>query len=146
MPTKMLLGVSVGGLKTLGQITPTNDLRFYVGQNALAVAARLLSTHRAGAPVVDDQGDCIGFITEFDVLRALDGKKDLSKVPAEDIMAKDHITITEDTPIEEAVSIMQEKRLMNLPVRRNGKLAYTVTRHDLFRAWMGMGIGMSLEA
>jgi CBS domain-containing protein len=146
MSTKTLVGVSVGGLKTLGQLTARNDLRFYVGQNALAIAARLLSTHRAGAPVVDDRGDCIGFISEFDVLRALDAKKDLSKVPAEDIMAKDYVTITEDSPIEEAVNIMQEERLANLPVRKNGRLAYTVTRQDLFRAWMGMGIGMSVEA
>jgi CBS domain-containing protein len=139
-------GVPVGGLKTVGQITGTNDLRFHAGQNGLAVAVELLSSHTPGAPVVNDRGDFIGFISEFDVLRALEAKKDLGRVTAEEIMAKDRIAITEQTTIEEAVKIMEEKRLLNLPVMRNGKVAYTVTRHDLLRAWIGLGIGMGLEA
>jgi CBS domain-containing protein len=141
-----LAGVPVGGLKTVGQITGTNDLRIHAGQNGLAVAVELLSTHTPGAPVVDDRGEFIGFISEFDVLRALEAKKDLSKITADEIMAKDRIAITEETTIEEAVKIMEDKRLLNLPVKRNGKVVYTVTRHDLLRAWIGLGIGMGLEA
>lgn len=106
----------------------------------------LLSTHTPGAPVMDNRGEFIGFISEFDVLRALEADKDLSKVTAEEIMAKDRIAITEDTTIEDAVRIMEEKRLLNLPVRKNGKVLYTVTRHDLLRAWIGLGMGMGLEA
>lgn len=146
MITKTVPGVPVGGLKTVGQIIGTNDLVFHAGQSGLAVAVELLSTHTPGAPVVDDGGEFIGFISEFDVLRALEADKDLSKVTAEQIMAKDRIAITEDTTIEDAVRIMEEKRLLNLPVRRNGKVMYTVTRHDLLRAWIGLGMGMGLEA
>src|SRR6476659_5910150 len=104
MTTKTIAGVPVGGLKTVGQIIGTNDLLFHTGQNGLAVAVELLSTHTPGAPVVDDRGEFIGFISEFDVLRALEVNKDLSKV------------------------------------------TYTVTRHDLLRSWIGLGMGMGLEA
>jgi CBS domain-containing protein len=136
----------VGGLKTVGQIVGTNELVFHSGQNGLAIAVELLSTHTPGAPVVNDKGEFIGFISEFDVLRALEADKDLSKLTAEEIMAKDRITVTEDTTIEDAVKLMEEKRLLNLPVKRNGHVAYSVTRHDLLRAWIGMGIGMGMEA
>lgn len=146
MTTKTIAGVPVGGLKTVGQINGTNDLLFHTGQNGLAVAVELLSTHTPGAPVVDDRGEFIGFISEFDVLRALEVNKDLSKVTAGEIMAKDRISITEETTIEDAVRMMEEKRLLNLPVKRNGKVMYTVTRHDLLRAWIGLGMGMGLEA
>jgi CBS domain-containing protein len=146
MTTKTIAGVPVGGLKTVGQIIGTNDLLFHTGQNGLAVAVELLSTHTPGAPVVDDRGEFIGFISEFDVLRALEVNKDLSKVTAGEIMAKDRISITEETTIEDAVRMMEEKRLLNLPVKRNGKVMYTVTRHDLLRAWIGLGMGMGLEA
>jgi CBS domain-containing protein len=146
MTTKTIAGVPVGGLKTVGQIIGTNDLLFHSGQNGLAVAVELLSTHTPGAPVVDDRGEFIGFISEFDVLRALEVNKDLSKVTAGEIMAKDRISITEETTIEDAVRMMEEKRLLNLPVKRNGKVMYTVTRHDLLRAWIGLGMGMGLEA
>jgi CBS domain-containing protein len=100
----------------------------------------LLSTHTPGAPVVDHKGDFAGFISEFDLLRALEANKELSKMTAEQIMAKDRIAVTEETTIEDAVKLMEEKRLLNLPVSRNGKIAYTVTRHDLLRAWIGLGL------
>ena len=135
-------GVPVGGLKTVGQITSTNNVLFHARQNALAIALELLSTHTPGAPVVDDKDEFIGFISEFDVLRALEAGKDLGKVTAEEIMARDRISVTDGTTIEEAVRLMEEKRLLNLPVKKNGKVAYCVTRHDLLRAWIGLGMGM----
>jgi CBS domain-containing protein len=55
-------------------------------------------------------------------------------------MAKDRISVTDDTSIEDAVKIMEEKRLLNLPIERNGKVAYSITRHDLLRAWIGLGV------
>lgn len=140
MTTMAIPGVPVGGLKTVGQIVGTNDLVFRTDQNGLAIAVELLSTHTPGAPVVDQRGDFAGFISEFDILRALEANKELSKMTAEQIMAKDRIYVTEQTSIEEAVKLMEEKRLLNLPVKRNGKIAYTITRHDLLRAWIGLGL------
>jgi CBS domain-containing protein len=72
-------GLPVGGLKTVGQIVATNTLTFYAGQEGLAIAVALLSTHTAGAPVVDGKGTYLGFINEFDVMKALDAGKDLDK-------------------------------------------------------------------
>lgn len=57
-----VVGVPVGGLKTVGQIVATNTLTFQAGQNGLAIAVELLSTHTAGAPVIDHEGKYIGFI------------------------------------------------------------------------------------
>ena len=134
-----LPGVPAGGLRKVGQIRGTNGLILHAGQNGMLVALELLSTHTPGAPVVDDQNEFIGFISEFDVLRALEAGKDLSKMNAEEIMVHDRIAVTSETTIEEAVKIMEEKRLLNLPVKANGKVAYSVTRHDLLRAWIGLG-------
>jgi CBS domain-containing protein len=89
---------------------------------------------------VDERGEFIGFVSEFDILRALKAKKDLNQLTAEDVMAKEHISVTKDTSIDEAVKIMEEKRLLNLPVIVNGKVAYSITRHDLLRAWIGLGM------
>ena len=46
-------GLPAEGLRTVGQIMATNHLRFYAGQNGLAIAIALLSSHTAGAPVMD---------------------------------------------------------------------------------------------
>jgi predicted transcriptional regulator len=104
------------------------------------VAVELLSTHTPGAPVLDDRGEFIGFISEFDVLRALEAGKDLNQLTAEQIMVKDRISVTDGTSIEDAVKLMEEKRLLNLPVKVNGKVTYSITRHDLLRAWIGLGV------
>lgn len=140
MPTHTMPGVPAGGLKTVGQVHATNDLLFSRTQNAMGVAVELLSTHTPGAPVVDERGEFIGFISEFDVLRALEADKDLNRLTAEQIMVKDRISVTADTSIEDAVKLMEEKRLLNLPVKLNGKVAYSITRHDLLRAWIGLGV------
>jgi CBS domain-containing protein len=134
-----LPGVPAGGLRRVGQIRGTNDLIFHAGQDGMAVALELLSTHTPGAPVVDEHNEFIGFISEVDVLRALEAGKDLSRLIAEDIMVRDRIAVTSETTIEVAVKIMEEKRLLNLPVTQNGRVAYSVTRHDLLRAWIGLG-------
>lgn len=134
-------GIPEGGLKTVGQIVPTNEVKFRENQNGMAVAIELLSEHTPGGAVVDGSNHFVGFISEYDVLRALEAGKDLNTVTAQDIMAKDRISISDSTSIKEAVKIMEDKRLLNLPVERDGKVAYTVTRHDLLRAWVGLGLG-----
>jgi CBS domain-containing protein len=48
--------------------------------------------------------------------------------------------VTTDTSIDDAVKIMEEKRLLTLPVLVKGKVAYSITRHDLLRAWIGLGL------
>ena len=140
MTTLVRPGVPAGGFKTVGQIHATNNLVFQRNQNAMGVAVELLATHSPGAPVVDERGEFIGFVSEFDILRMLEAKKDLNQLTAEDVMVKEHISVTNDTSIDEAVKIMEEKRLLNMPVRVNGKVAYSITRHDLLRAWIGLGL------
>ncbi len=140
MTTLERLGVPGGGFKTVGQIDATNNLVFQRNQNAMGVVVELLATHTSGAPVVDERGEFIGFVSEFDILRVLEAKKDLNQLRAEDVMVKEHISVSNDTSIDEAVKIMEEKRLLNLPVKVNGKVAYSITRHDLLRAWIGLGI------
>jgi CBS domain-containing protein len=134
-----LPGVPAGGIRTVGQIRGTNTLILHAGQNGMLVALELLTTHTPGAPVVNSRNEFIGFISEFDVLRTLKVGKDLSRLTAEDIMVPEHISVTAETTIEEAVETMEKMRLHNLPVKKDGKVAYSVTRHDLLRAWIGIG-------
>lgn len=137
--------IDEGRKKTVGQIMGTNDLRFRPDQNMLAITVQLLTTKTPGAPVVDAKGQFLGFISEFDILRALDAGKDLSQLKARDVMAKDRVAISVETTIPEAVKLMEQHRFLNLPLERNGLTVGCVTRHDLLRAWVGCGLGLDLE-
>jgi predicted transcriptional regulator len=138
-------GVPVGGLKTVGQIVATNTLTFQAEQNGLAVAVELLSTHTAGAPVVDHEGKYLGFINEFDVMKALSLGRELSSLVAEDLMRIGPIAVHASTTIADAAQRMDEQCVLNLPVEKDGRVAYSVSRHDLLRAWIGLGLGMGLD-
>ncbi|GAB1721333.1 MAG: CBS domain-containing protein [Nitrospira sp. CR1.1] len=140
MPKMVREGIPAGGFKTVGQIVGTNQTLVNRNQNAMEVAADLLATHTPGAPVVDDAGQYVGFISEFDFLKALDSNVDLNQVTVDQIMIKQRIIVTANTSIDEAVRIMEEKHLLNLPVERDGAIVYTLTRHDLLRARIGLGL------
>jgi len=57
-------------------------------------------------------------------------------------MHKDHFVANESTTIADAVRNMKEKHVLNIPVVKEGSVAYTVTRHDLLRARIGLGPGI----
>ena len=138
-------GIPVGGLKTVGQIVATNNLTFQAGQDGLAIAVALVSSHTPGAPVVDSQGKYLGFINEFDVMRALDAGKDLSLLTAEKIMRTDRLAVTPFTKISDAAKTMEEYGVLSLPVERDGTIVSSVSRHDLLRAWIGCGLGIGMD-
>lgn len=104
-----------------------------------------MSTHTPGAPVVDNKGTYVGFINEFDVLKAYEAGKDLSTLTAEYIMRPGPMAVHASTTIAAAVQMMEEQHVLNLPVEIDGKVVYSVSRHDLLRASIGLGLGMGLD-
>ena len=132
------VGVPTGGLKPVGDIVATNTLTFREQQNGLAIAEELLSTHATGAPVVDAKGRYLGFIDELDILKALEAGKDLNSLVAEDLMQLGPIAVHEFITIADAVRRMEDRYELNLPVEKDGRVAYSVSRHDLLRAWLGL--------
>jgi len=55
----------------------------------------------------------------------------MAEFTAQDIMSKDIITVTPDTPVKEAAKIMSEKGVGGLPVIDKEKLVGLVTERDL---------------
>jgi predicted transcriptional regulator len=135
-----LPGVPPEGYRIVGQIVGTNDLRYRSDDDCMSIAADLLTAHSTGAPVMDDQGQFVGFISEIDLLRALCAGDDLSKLSAGEIMTPCPVGVDDTTPISDAVRIMDEGHILNLPVRVEGEFRYSISRHDILRAWVGMGL------
>ena len=134
-------GVTLSGRKTVEQVDPTNSLTFYAEQSGLSVVAALLSTHTVGAPVTAANGTYLGFINEFDVMNMLEMGRDLKTLQAQDIMRKDRLVIAPSTTIFDAMKIMGQHQVVNLPVERNGVVMYSVSRHDLLRALVAGDLG-----
>jgi acetoin utilization protein AcuB len=96
-------------------------------------------------PVVKD-GKMIGIVSDKDLLNASPSDATslsvwelnylLAKITVGDIMTKKVITVTEDTPIEEAAYLMDVNKIGGLPVLANGKLVGLITETDLFRIFL----------
>jgi CBS domain-containing protein len=77
-------------------------------------------------------------------MKMLDKGRDLSTLRAEQIMRKDRLVIASSTTISEAARMMEEHGVVGLPVEHDGLVTYSVTRHDLLRARIGLGVGMGI--
>lgn len=109
-------------------------------QDALALMRR---DHVRRFPVIDSKGNLVGIISEKDLLDATPSDATtlsvweinylLSKLTVEKIMTKNVITITTDTPLEEAARIMADKKIGGLPVVEGTKVVGIVTETDIFK-------------
>src|SRR5512136_3322716 len=87
-------------------------------------------------PVVD-KGSLVGIVTQHDLLQASPSPATslsihelnyhLSKMKVKEIMKKDPVTLTPDTPFEEALRLGQEKKIGAFPIVENGKVVGIAT-------------------
>jgi acetoin utilization protein AcuB len=112
----------------------------------IADALNLMKTeHIRRAPVVKD-GKLLGIVSDKDLLNASPSPVTslsiwemnylMSKVTVAKVMSSNVMTITEDTPIEQAARIMADNKIGGLPVLRDGQVVGIVTETDLFKVFL----------
>ncbi|HDQ70561.1 MAG TPA: CBS domain-containing protein, partial [Chloroflexi bacterium] len=97
-------------------------------------------------PVLDKQGNLVGIISESDLLEVSPSPATslsiyeipylLSKLKVQDVMTKEVLTVTEDTPLEEAARIMADNKIGGMPVIRDAKLVGIITETDMFKIFL----------
>lgn len=98
-------------------------------------------------PVVDKGGKLVGIVSDKDLLRVSPSPATtlsvfeipylLSKVKVNDVMTKKVITVSEDTPIEDAARIMVDNKIGGLPVINEvGAVAGIITETDIFKTFL----------
>jgi CBS domain-containing protein len=128
---------------------------------SISQAIQLMLQHRiSGLPVVDKDGHLVGIVTEGDFLRRAETGTQRQRPrwlefligpgrladeytrthgrKVHDVMTAEPVTVTEETPIEEVVQIMEKHRIKRLPVVRGDDLVGIVSRANMLHALAGV--------
>ena len=88
-------------------------------------------------PILGKDGKLMGIVSEFDLLKAIEEGKEMTKVTAGEIMVKDPITVARNTPAMEIIHLLQERHFIRTPVvDADGKLVGVVSRRDLIQGYL----------
>lgn len=93
-----------------------------------------ISSNRLGATaVLNQEGMVVGVITDGDLRRMLEKRRDLVKVRAQDIMSKNPKSVDWEDLAINAYNLMEENQITNLIVLEGTKYKGIIHIHDLHR-------------
>ena len=94
----------------------------------LEASIRLEEISHTGAPVIDDDGNVVGFLTLRDIMKGRRAKQMHS--PVKGYMSRNPVSASVHTTIRELDELMFENNIGHLPVVDGTKLVGIVTRDD----------------
>lgn len=92
-----------------------------------------ISSKRLGVTAVIENGKLSGVVTDGDLRRMIEKHDDFNNLAARDVMTKDPLTINGDELIVNALSLMQENNITQLPVMDNDIYIGVIHLHDILK-------------
>jgi CBS domain-containing protein len=117
----------------IGQIM-SKPVRTVKPDEKLSAAVAVMGSNGIGSVVVLDRETAVGIITESDVVEQISKGAQALLGPVKQVMSKPLITGTPDMTVQDAVGLMLEKKIRQLPIVEGSKLVGIVTDRDLMRS------------
>lgn len=92
-----------------------------------------ISSKRLGATAVLNNGTLVGIITDGDLRRAFQAHENMRELKAQDIMTQNPRCIDEESLVVEALTLMKENNITQLPVLRKKKYVGVIHLHDILK-------------
>ena len=125
----------MGQRKQLSEIMNPKKFVCLPGSATAAMAAKKMLERQVGAIVVMEDGKLLGIVTERDInYRLVAIGRDPGNTTLVDIMTRSPRTMTPDTPVVDALDLMQKHGYRHVPVAEEGKIIGIVSLSDIFNA------------
>jgi len=96
------------------------------------VIALLLRWHISALPVVDDENNIVGILSEIDLVNlTFDGNA--ADTTVEEVMVTDIVSFSPSTQLADLVQTFSKSHLRRVPIIENGKVVGIVSRRDILR-------------
>lgn len=97
-------------------------------------ALKAMAEHNVGAMPVLDGNRLLGVFSERDYARKiiLRGRHS-NQTPVRDVMTREVVTVTMDTPLDHCMRLMSEQHIRHLPVVEDGRLVSHFSIRDLMQ-------------
>jgi len=92
-----------------------------------------ISSKRLGAAAVLDHDKLVGIITDGDLRRMIQIHADFRQLTAADVMTRNPKSIEKDELVVDALNIMREKNITQLPVTNEGMYMGVIHLHDILK-------------
>ena len=99
--------------------------------SAREVAMKIISSGLAAMPVVDENRELLGVVSENAILDAIREERDLDGIVASSIMVPAPSVVDADTPITEIISLLLKSCCSVVAVVKDGKYVGVISRHML---------------
>jgi CBS-domain-containing membrane protein len=131
----------------------TTDVISVAPETTIGEIAALLIQHRISAVPVIDTGAIVGIVSEGDLMRRPETDTEGAPSPwlsllsgpgvapdrfskahgttAREVMTRNVITVTPDTPLDEVASLLEARRIKRVPVVQDGRLVGILSRANL---------------
>ena len=125
----------LASLKVKDHMTATK-CSFTLDMDVLRAIHKLVEYKLSGAPVIDEHGNMVGFLSEKDCMQvALDAAYHCrAGGPVSEFMCNNIETIDVETPIIDVAERFLKGSFKCYPVVMDNRLVGTITRHNILRA------------
>ena len=125
----------MGQRKKLSDIMNNKKFVCLPGTAIAAVAAKKMLERQVGAIIVMEDGRLLGIVTERDInYRLVAIGRDPGNNTLVDIMTRNPRTMKPDTPVVDALDLMQKHGYRHVPIEEDGKVIGIVSLGDIFNA------------
>ena len=136
----------------------TTDVISVGPETTIGEIAALLLQHRISAVPVIDDGNIVGIVSEGDLMRRPETDTDAASSPwlslltgpgvapdrfskahgttAREVMTRNVVTVTPETPLDEVAGVLELKRIKRVPVVEDGRLVGILAAPTCCTAWL----------